>query len=92
MVSSQIIPFDHPIPRFDSFYDVGHQLIPVFVALFLAQDEPSSSGIMGYHGISWDIMGYYGISWDIMGGGPETSVAVLGETPQESSLEKNKIN
>jgi hypothetical protein len=47
---------------------------------------------MGYHGISWDIMGYYGISWVIMGGGPATSVAVLGETPQESSLEKNKIN
>ena len=90
MVSSQIIPFDHPIPRFDSSHDVGHQLIPVFVALFLAKDEPSSSGIMGYHGISWDIMGYYGISWDIMGGGPETSVALLGETPQESSLEKKK--
>ena len=50
----------------------------------------ASWDIMGYHGISWDIMGYYGISWDIMGGGPETSVALLGETPQESSLEKKK--
>jgi len=86
MVSSQIIPFDHPIPRFDSSHDVGHQLIPVFVALFLAKDEPSSSGIMGYHGISWDIMGYHGISWV---GGPKPQWHFWGK-PHKNHLSKKK--
>ena len=29
--------------------------------------DETTTGTMGYHGISWDIMGYHGISWDIGG-------------------------